>query len=336
MKNLVLNIGLSLLLFFGAVSCNIKEDISNCPGSIILDYSAYSSEILDDIGADEQIKVFIFDPEGICVDIYSFTYGSLQETGLEFEVPIAYSDHNVVVWQGLESADYTSNRMVVGESYENFYLRLVYDTSTLSFNQVPDPLWASAYEPIEFCAKITRHRIYMTRLHTQVNVSVQQKMTDGSLVSLTTDDFHIAINACNNVYHTDYSIDEGSVALEYNDDEQYDSPAATLSLTDEIAEAGTLRITPTMECTLSVEGVDGSDISIGGSTMLDLVSYMLATKSDDSISDQRFLDLNKVWDLNLIIVESSEPSDPTVKNGYVALSIEINGWVMWFSSSELS
>lgn len=332
MKKLVLNIGLLLFALLGAISCNIKEDMSNCPGSMILDYTAYDDVILDDIGADEQIDVFIFDPNGICIDTYTFTYGALQEVGFEFELPIQYSGYNAVVWQGLNSEHYTSNRMVLGESYENFYLRLVYDTIYSSYSNVPDPLWASPLEPIEFCAKITRHRVYMTRIHTQVNVSLQQSMSDGALADLDVDDFNFTITACNNVYHTDYSISAESILLEYTEEEE--DALATFSSeeieeTDEAAHLGTLRITPDMECSLKIESKEGRSLTIGGEETLNLVEYMLMTKDSDEISDQLFLDLNKVWDINLVIELKSGM-------GYAAVSLSINGWVVWFSSSELS
>ncbi len=329
MKNLVLNIGLSLLTLLGAVSCNIKEDMSNCPGSIILDYSAYSSSILDDIGAQEQVDVFIFDPDGICIDIYTFTYGDLEAVGFEFEVPITYSNYNAVVWQGLDSENYTSNRMVLGQSYEDFHVRLVYDTEDNSYESTPDPLWASPFEPIEFCAKITRHRVYMTRLHTELNVSVVENYSDGSSQVLGPDDFDVVIHATNNVYTTDYTIDEvESIELEYTDD---DDAVGVISLSDTdyvCSCTGTLRITPDMDCTLQIEDVNGNYITFGGAEELDLVDYMLATKSDDSLTDQEFLDLNKVWDISLVVEKNTA--------GYATVSLVINGWVVWFSGSELS
>lgn len=310
----------------GVVSCNIKEDMSDCPGRIILDYSAYPDEILDDIAADEQIDLFIFDHSGICIDIRTFTYGALSEQGFEFELPINYRNYNAVVWQGLNSENYTSNRMVLGESYENFYLRLVYDTALDSYSCVPDPLWASPLEPIEYCAKITRHRVYMTRLHTEIDVSVQEKLSDGTLVDLEIDEFRPIIHACNNVYHTDYDVSEESIMLDYTAEDE----PMTLSDDSHICSCvGTLRITTDMECKLEVESSDGTNITIGGNEELDLVEYMLATKTDSSISDQVFLDLNKVWEINLIVSKLSN-------DRYISLGISINGWVRWFSSSDLN
>ncbi len=311
--------------------------MSNCPGSIILDYTAYSSEILDDIGDDEEIDIFIFNPAGICVDMYTYTYGTLEAMGFEFELPITYSDHNVVVWQGLNSENYTSRRMTIGESYENFYLRLVYDTADASYNHVPDPLWASNYEPIEFCAKITRHRVYMTRIHTEIYLKVNCVTDSGNAEALMTDQYNAQIEAVNNVYQTDFTIcDEESIALVY---EAESEAAQTLTLSDsqEYATLGTLRITTDEACSLEVELEDGGKVTIAGQDYLDLVNYMLATKTDSSISDQAFLDLNKVWDISLTVVKSDAGSDdPAAQVGYVALSLQINGWVMWFSSSQLN
>ncbi len=303
MKKLVLNIGLSLLTLFGVSSCNIKEDMSDCPGRMILDYSAYSDLILDDIAADEQINVFIFDANGICCDIRTFTYGTLCNQGLEFELPITYRGYNAVVWQGLDSEKYESSTMMLGESYDDFYLTLLSENS--NYTGALAPLWVSPLEPIEYCAKITRHRVYMTRLHTEIRISLQESLTDGSLVELDMNDYSVTIEAANNIYHTDYTISDESSIIQYSNDG---------------AELGTLRLMPDMECLLNIEEVD---------RQIDLIEYMLATKTDSSISDQEFLDLNKVWDISLIVKEQSG-------DGYIAVGIVINGWVKWFSSSDLS
>lgn len=315
-----------LVALLGLISCNIKEDVSDCPGSMILDYSAYSDEILDEIGSEEQIDVFIFDPTGICVEIYTFTYGELEAQGFEFVVPIEYRNYNAVVWQGLNSESYTSNRMVLCESYENFYTRLVYEAATLSYSKVPESLWATQLEPIEFCAKITRHRVYMTRLHTKVEVNLYQKYSDGSVEELDMEDYLVTIEAQNNVYHTDYTIDKTeSVELDYDNKVEVESGQDL-----RCACVGTLRIAPDMNCVLYVEpkGSTQRTITIGGASEIDLVNYMLATKTDSEISDQEFLDLNKVWDIDLVL----EAND----TGYVAVMLSINGWVVWFSSSDLS
>ncbi len=277
--------------------------MSDCPGSMILDYSAYSELILDDIADSEQIDVFIFDLNGICCDTRSFTYGELSEVGFEFELPITYRNYNAVVWQGLESENYDSASMAIGESYEDFYLKLA--SVDNKYSGVPDPLWASPLEPIEYCAKITRHRVYMTRLHTEVEVTLQEKLADDTLVNLDSSDFTVEIEASNDIYHTDHTISAQSAELSYQNSG---------------AMVGTLRIMSDMSCVLSVEDVD---------RQIDLTQYMLATKTDSTISDQEFLDLNKVWEVTLIVKEQSG-------NGYMALGISINGWVVWFSSSQLS
>ncbi|MFI3295189.1 MAG: FimB/Mfa2 family fimbrial subunit [Rikenellaceae bacterium] len=331
-KKLVLNISLFLLVIQVFVSCNIKEDMSDCPGSIILDYSAYSDVILDEIESQTEVDIFVFDNDSICVEIYTFTYGDLEAMGFEFSVPIEYRGYNATVWQGLESSNYTSRRMVLGENYNNFYMRLVHNSESNSYTSVPDPIWASPLEPIDYCAKITRHRIYMTRLHTKVELNIQQKLSDNTLMDLDMEDYLVTIEAHNNVYHTDYTIDvEESVDLEYNNMTELDSGKDLVC-----ARVGTLRTAPDMDCTLYIEPKTSEDsrIVIQGASELDLIEYMLATKGDSSLSDQEFLDLNKIWQINVIVQEQQEPQSD--ENIYIALGISINGWVIWFTSSELS
>ncbi len=292
-----------LFVFLGTVSCNIKEDMSDCPGRMILDYSAYSDLILDDIDASEQIRVFIFDPNGICCDVRDFTYGELQSMGMEFTLPIRYRGYNAVVWHGIESENYDSRSMAIGVSCEDFYLSLI--AQNQSCQGALDPLWASQLEPIKYCAKITRHRVHMVRLHTEIRLTYQEKLADRSLKKIDARKFNATINAADDVYHTDYTISEEDSGMLFKSEGE---------------DIGTLRLTPNMDCRLKVEGVDCN---------LDLIKYMLETKTDTSQSNQRFLDLNKVWEITLIVRE--KPA-----SGYTALGIRINGWVRWFSESDLS
>ncbi len=292
-----------LLVLLGAVSCNIKEDMSDCPGRMILDYSAYSDLILDDIAANEQVRVFIFDLNGICCDVRKFTYGELQAMGMEFKLPITYRGYNAVVWHGTDSENYDCESMAIGTSLVDFYLSLIVQSK--SYRGAPDPLWASPLEPIEYCAKITRHRVYMTRLHTEIYLTFQEKLADGTLKELDANGFSATINVADNVYHTDYTISKKSSEVFFKSEGE---------------EIGTLRLTPDMDCRLTVDGVDCD---------LDLVEYMLKTKTDSSQSDQKFLDINKVWEISLIVKEHTD-------GRYIALGISINGWVRWFSESDLS
>ncbi len=313
-----------LLLVIGLVSCNIKEDMSDCPGTILLDYTSYSDEILDEIEPDEQVSVYIFDTNGICCDIYSYSYGELQAIDYEFRVPIQYNGLYAVVWHGNNSSDYDIT-MAKGKSYKDFYLRLNYDLANSHFTHVPPSLWASPIEPIEYCASKSRHRIHMTRIHTEVNVNLRQRMVDGSIKELDMADFRTMIRAQNDVYHTDYTISRQSETLIFtNEDElqEYDFL--------DWAHVGTLRIMPEAKCLLQIAPLDELDspIVISGATEVDLVDYMLQSREssaeESGVSDQRFLDLNKVWDIDFLL-----------NPAYVAVSLTINGWTIWLDDVNL-
>lgn len=276
--------------------------MSDCQGAMILDYSAYSDVVLDAINYDEQIDIFVFDPNGICIKVYNFVYGEFQKSNFQFSLPIEYRGYNAVVWQGIRSENYDSSTMALGKRYENFYLNLLYDTATGSYAGVPDPLWASPIEPIDYCAKITRHRVYMTRLHTEVKLNLKMQLSAGSIVDLDANDYEAKITVANDSYNTDYTLNPECKSIDY---------------TNIGADIGTLRLTTDMDCTLSV-----------GEVSLDLIKYMLATKTDSSLSDQEFLDRTKIWEIDLIVKVSDK--------GYVAVMLSINGWVQWFSDGGLS
>ncbi len=249
------HIGIYLSLIIGLISCNIKEDMSNCPGTILLDYTSYPKEILDEIDPDEQVSVYIFDTKGNCCKIYTYTYGELEDINFEFKVPIQYNGLNAVVWHGNDCKSYSCNEMAKGGNYKDFMLQLNYDIATTSFSRVPSSLWAAPLEPIDYCAAITRHRIHMTRVHTRINVNLRQKQVDGSIKELNMDDYQTTIFAKNDIYRTDYTISRQSHELQFNNTEELEQNTYL-----DWAHVGTLRITPEMDCTMQIAPVD--DLSI--------------------------------------------------------------------------
>ncbi len=305
----------------GFTSCNIKEDMSDCPGTILLDYTDYTQEIIDEIDPATKVYVYIFDDEDICTEIIEHTYGELEAIDYEFKVPITYNGKNALVWHGGDNSDYDNSTMVKGARLDDFYLKLIHETN--KFEEVTPELWASALEPIDYCASKSRHRIFMTRLHTLINIKLTQQNNDGSVSQLDMNDYIVSLNATNDVYHEDLTLCSSCEEVIYSNADEI----STASSIRETAHVGTLRLTPTMESILTVKRVDdGTVVKIGGKDGLDLVDYMLKTQSDDdTASAQRFLDLNKIWDIELM-VDSYE----------VAVALTINGWTVWFDNKDLN
>ncbi len=342
MKISTLNIILAVVAILGLSSCNIKEDMSDCPGYILLDYTQYPDEVLEEIDPNEMVNIYIFDEEGICIDIISRSYGQLEAVSFQLTLPMEYNGKSLVVWQGTESEDYEITDMELGHSYDDFYLELE-TLADSSFESAPSSLWASEYQTIEYCAAITRHRIYMTRINTEVNVSLDLRgYDDGVLTWLDMRNFDLTISAVDDTYHTDYTLSGECERVEYNNIEQLERATDAF----EWAHLGTLRLETDMRSRLRVYSSSGEELFV-----LDLVQYMLMTKTDSSMEDQRFLDLNKIWDITFILEESvptpdpepePEPDptpdptpDPDDDTGYVLLGLTINGWTTWFDSVDL-
>lgn len=302
------------------VSCNIKEDMSDCPGYIILDYTAYSDEILDEIDSLSQVNIYIFDESDICFDIRTFTFGELQAQGYQFEMPITYMGLSVLVWQGHIHSDYDASSMQLGASLSDFYLRLNY-SDDLVFGHKPAELWAGEKDEIEYCAAITRHRVYMTKIDTQVNISLYQRDDTGTTASLDMSNYLTTITAVADVYSGDFTISNQSQKISYdNSDLLLEASAVS------VANIGTLRLDPSRESSLKIDNLtSGEPVELNGASEIDLVSYMLESRSDSSVADQTFLDLNKKWDISFTL-----DSD-----GSSVVSLTINGWVAWFDSADL-
>ncbi len=318
------HIGIYLLFAFGLISCNIKEDISDCPGTILLDYTAYSDEILDEIEPDEQVHVYIFDHNDICFKVYQFSYAELEAIDFEFKVPILYNGQNAVVWHGNDAADYKDDNMAIGHSLEEFMLTLNHDLQNKTINHLPSSLWASPLEPIEYCASKSRHRIHMTRIHTRINVNLRQEMPDGSVKEVDMDDYLLTVKSTNNVYHTDYTLCDSCEELTFTNREELDSNSFL-----DWGHVGTLRVSPDMSCTMQIAPADFPDdpIKVAGSTEFDLTQYMLDSRGksvDPEMSDQRYLDLNKIWNV-----------DFTLNPAGVAVKLIINGWTIWLDDVDL-
>ncbi len=312
--------GVALLALVGLVSCNIKEDMSDCPGYILLDYSDYADEILDEIDPESVVSLFVFDADDICSDIVSFKYSELEECGFSFEVPMEFNGRRAVVWHGYTDDDYTTI-FGKGVKFADFELNLDIERGG-TFGHMPDELWSCEAEPIDFCAAITRHRIHMIRLHTEVNLNLRRTNSrDLSLVEeVDMGDYLVSIDVANDKYRSDVDLSGDCVEVSYTNSEQ-------LTTEEELDEAqvGALRIVVDKSCTLAVTDTQSGElVSIGGSKEMDLLSYMLQSKSDSEMENQRFLDLNKIWDIDLLIDDAN-----------VAICLNINGWTVWFDDVDL-
>lgn len=296
--------------------------MSNCPGTFLLDYTAYPDEILDEIDPESVVNIFVFDTEDICSDVLQYTYGELVECNYEFKVPIAYRERNAVVWHGNDSEDYDDSSMAVGTSLEDFYLRLIKNTEK-GIGHAPSMLWASNLEKVEFCASKTRHRIHMTKVDTQVDVTLNMVYDNGDVVPVDMIDYKATITAKDNVYHIDCTICDSSETLVFDNSEEI----AENTELDE-AHVGTLRLMPESDSYLYLTNVkSGNRVSVGSDNRIDLVKYMLDSRGSDidtEITDQRFLDLNKKWDIAL-----------TIDGSFVAVNMTINGWTVWFDDTDL-
>lgn len=66
---------------------------------------------------------------------------------------------------------------------------------------------------------------------------------------------------------------------------------------------------------------------MGGNTEIDLIGYLLKSKPD-GMDGQEYLDRRYEWDVDIRLGDGAD-------NGYIALSITINGWTYWFHPTDL-
>ena len=93
--------------------------------------------------------------------------------------------------------------------------------------------------------------------------------------------------------------------------------------TGETARLHTMRFVQGSDVSLAVRSVSsGRAIDMGGNTEIDLIDYLLKSKPD-GMDGQEYLDRRYEWEVDIRLGDRAD-------NGYIALSIKINGWTYWF------
>lgn len=295
---------LSLIL---ALSCT-KEETSDCDLFLQFRYDYNLSN--EDLFAQqvEEIKVYLFDKDGKYIQTLRETTPAITIPGYKMKIPYEMKGCTAVVWAGVTDAHYKLPVMTLGDGIDK--LTLLYNPIDGKSDTKIDNLWHGGPDVLIFPENgETTQTISLVRNTNDFSI----RLVDRNGESILSDHF-ININSSDGAYDHKNQFLNDIQPINYT----------SYSIVDQQAQLRTLRLLSEATVKLSVTDTDKRVIDMGGKTEIDLVEYLLKS-TPSGMPGQEYLDRRYLWDVVLAVdVQSS-----------VALSITINGWIVWFNQEEV-
>ena len=299
---------LVLLLLSGCM----HEELGSCGLTLKLDYTDYELPQSE----DENIYLISFDGSGAYFSTHKYTYTDLQKSNGHITLPIEYTEKDIIIWSGIDSAYYTLTPMTHGTSrLDDLRLALI-TTNNQSARSLPT-LFHGRYEAQALSSGDERAHIMMQGSTNVINFSLK----DQHGVALPTSAYKAQLVVANDVYDAQHSIHTASNPITY-------FPTNNLSKSNNKntnSTIHTMRLLDELEAPLSVT-IEGNTVSIEGGLALDIIDHIQESIGDDGEIED--IDKNHVWDVTVAV-------DTEDTNNYVALSIRINGWIKRFSTTPI-
>lgn len=303
-------IALAVLLTAGLSACDVlHDDLSGCDLYLKFRYD-YNLDNEDRFAEQvEEVKIFVFDESGAFLGQFGESGGALKQDGYRMRIPYELKGCRAVVWAGKTDRFYSLPVLAVGDPMER--LTLEYGPENDVSDKRLDPLWHAGPVTMEFPEDGgTVQTVSLVRNTNDVAVG----LTRGD-APVGVSDFVIEITGANGAYDYKNAFAGNPRRITYRP-----CPETT---TGETARLHTMRFVKGSDVSLAVRSVSsGRAIDIGGNTEIDLIEYLLKSKPD-GMNDQEYLDRQYEWDVDIRLGDKSD-------NGYLALSITINGWTYWF------
>lgn len=284
-------------------SCDtIYDDLSDCHMYIQFKYD-YNMDKTDKFADQcDKVEVFLFDANGVLVRTFTDSGDNLKRAGYRVEIPIHSGKYTVKAWAGHKDS-YDLTDMTVGTSTkEDLVLKLKSTANT--HDRELEPLWSGT--PVDFTYTGSSHHVETIDLVKKTNrVNLQVNMDS---------DLEVKITGANGSYLYDNGFADTRTIT-------YLPFSTTQTAGQSSFSLSSLRLVKGQDVRLSV--IDkATGISLLPAGDWDLIAYLLKTKPS-GMADQEYLDRQDTWNIALHI------------DGYIAMSIEINGWLVWNQESEL-
>lgn len=284
-------------------SCDtIYDDLSDCHMYIQFKYD-YNMDKTDKFADQcDKVEVFLFDANGVLVRTITDSGENLKKAGYRIEIPIHSGNYTVMAWAGRKDS-YDLTDMTVGTSTKDDLVLKLKSTANTHDGEL-EPLWSGT--PVDFTYTGSSHHVETIDLVKNTNrVNLQVNMDS---------DLEVKIMGANGSYLYDNSFAD-TQTITYK-------PFSTTKTTGQSSFSfSSLRLVKGQDVRLSViDKTTGKSLLPAGDW--DLIAYLLKTKPS-GMTDQEYLDRQDTWNISLHI------------DGYIAVSIEINGWLVWNQESEL-
>ncbi len=322
-RKLVHILSLMLLSSILLYSC-IKEDLTKCSLQLRLKYDCdMEDEVIELIDLIDFVDLYVFDKQNKFVELLRVDAKEIID-GHTIKVPYYYKDKVLVVWASEVNDNYITPELKVGYDIELLTLKLITDND-ISSKRLAN-LFHGGKEIMNFENDTQTHTINFTCTNNAINISLKDSNNKPIEIS---GKYDIKLTACNSHYSSDHNIIANSPEITY-------IPASNpvvkaQSGTQNIANLHTLRLQSIYsdDVKLTIYNREqGQNITFGNEQELKLIDYLLKTKPS-GISAQEYLDNKSNWDISFSVSEDKD----TDKD--IALSITINGWKIWFHSTDL-
>lgn len=302
-------------------SCSmLVEDLSECNLFLTFRYD-YNLAYEDWFGQQvEQVRVFVFDPQGRYVQTITETSSALNQPNYSMQIPYHFKGYTMVVWSGKIEESYALTPMEVGDPIEK--LTVSYEPKNHISRSHLATKWHSGPHTMEFLeANGTQQTVSLTRNTNDIYIAVN----DGS--EATTDQFDLMLSSANGSYDYRNSFLDHNPIITYQpilelDGQQDADRASGQLLTPQISTIRLVKGTPLLFS--ARDKLSGKNILIEGKTEVDLTELLLKGKPE-TMGEQEYLDRRYTWDIKLNY-------DP---QRFMAISITINDWTHWFHDIEL-
>lgn len=313
-QNLII---LAVLLTAGMSGCDVlHDDLSKC--NLFLQFRYDYNLAGRDLFADqvEEVKVFVFGDEGY-LQTFSQSGDALKNADYRMQIPYELKGCTMVVWAGRTDRFYSLPAMSVGDSPEKLTLR--YEPVEGISDSHLDALWHCGPKKMTFPdAGGTMQTVSLLRNTNDVTVSFTRSNGPVEISG-----YDMEIRGANGLYDYTNRLIEGCPEITYR-------PCSDLCADDVHYQSRLhiLRIFKEGGLTLSViDKASNEYIDMGGQTEIDLADYLLRNKPE-GMAPQEYLDRGYEWNVDIRLADNPD-------EGYIALSITINGWTYWFHPTDL-
>ena len=337
-------LAITLLLTISACSW-VKDDLDSCDKGVKLQLrvvasTQLSTSINSQIYFDEaeETTVYVYDANNAFVGEYKQSSDELRQNNFTMSLPLNPGTYHLVVWSGADKAHYDLNEQNVGVTNLNDHtLTLKRDQNKIQADKLL-PLWQGNISNVVVKENEDTFIVVNMKRDTNTLVAILQ---DTSGNDLNSEDYSYEITSDNGTmnYRNELLADDRITYPAYfvqtaqvgGDNEFGETRNENGSISVARAELNTLRLMTDHQTRFTVrDNNTGKNILNINLTEYLLLTRELATVGPNKLSDQEYLDYQYNYSIIFFLTPTGNVKDP-----YVCLTLNINGWIIRLNNSDL-